>query len=116
MADGESSVPGGGKSSPVASEAEHELGHLQQYVPGDLLDVSFPVSVRGYERGAVDACRLDDESDSEPPVAHQTSLILSDARCLRIAGPTAVSPLCSTTPPAGPSNASGPNFRPEALK
>jgi DivIVA domain-containing protein len=24
-------------------------------VPGDLLDVSFPVSVRGYERGAVDA-------------------------------------------------------------
>ena len=35
----------------------------------------------------VDACRLDDESDSEPPIAHQTSLILSDTRWLRIAGP-----------------------------
>ena len=38
----------------------------------------------------VDACRLDDESDSEPPLAHQTSLILSDTRWLRIAGPTAI--------------------------
>ena len=37
----------------------------------------------------VDACRLHDESDSEPPFAHQTSLILSDTRWLRIAGPTA---------------------------
>jgi F0F1-type ATP synthase membrane subunit b/b' len=55
MADGESSAPDGGKPSPLASETEHELGHLRQYVPGDLLDVSFPVSVRGYERGAVDA-------------------------------------------------------------
>jgi DivIVA domain-containing protein len=53
MADGDSSVSG--KPSPVAPETEHELGHLRQYVPGDLLDVSFPVSVRGYERGAVDA-------------------------------------------------------------
>ena len=39
----------------MARETEPELGHLRQYVPGDLLDVSFPVSVRGYERGAVDA-------------------------------------------------------------
>jgi hypothetical protein len=38
----------------------------------------------------VDASRLYDESDSEAPFAHQTSLILSDARWLRIAGPTAV--------------------------
>ena len=38
----------------------------------------------------VDAFRLHDESDSEAPFAHQTSLILSDARWLRIAGPTAV--------------------------
>ena len=37
----------------------------------------------------LDACRLDDESDSEPPFAHQTSLILSDTRWLRIARPTA---------------------------
>ena len=55
MADGESSLPGVGKPSPGAPETEHELGHLRQYVPGDLLDVSFPVSVRGYDRGAVDA-------------------------------------------------------------
>ena len=39
---------------------------------------------------ALDACRLDDESDSELPFAHQTGLILSDARWPRIAGPTAV--------------------------
>ena len=32
----------------------------------------------------------DDESDSEAPFAHQTSLILSDTRRLRIAGPTAI--------------------------
>ena len=38
----------------------------------------------------VDASRLYDESDSEAHFAHQTSLILSDARWLRIAGPTAV--------------------------
>jgi hypothetical protein len=34
----------------------------------------------------VDASRLYDESDSEAHLAHQTSLILSDARWLRIAG------------------------------
>ena len=38
----------------------------------------------------VDASRLYDESDSEAHFAHQTSLILSDARRLQIAGPTAV--------------------------
>jgi hypothetical protein len=54
MADGEPSVPAVGKPSPAAPETEPELGHLRQYVPGDLLDVSFPVSVRDYERGAVD--------------------------------------------------------------
>jgi DivIVA domain-containing protein len=31
------------------------FGELRQYVPAELLDVSFPVSVRGYERRAVDA-------------------------------------------------------------
>jgi DivIVA domain-containing protein len=34
---------------------EHGFGDLQFYVPQDLLDVSFPVSVRGYDRRAVDA-------------------------------------------------------------
>jgi DivIVA domain-containing protein len=34
---------------------EHGFGDLQSYVPQDLLDVSFPVSVRGYDRRAVDA-------------------------------------------------------------
>jgi hypothetical protein len=38
----------------------------------------------------VDACGLQDESDSGAPFAHQTSLILSDTRWLRIAGPTTV--------------------------
>ena len=38
----------------------------------------------------VDAARLYDESDSEAQFAYQTSLILSDAPRLRIAGPTAV--------------------------
>ena len=34
---------------------EHRGGELHYYVPQDILDVSFPVSVRGYDRGAVDA-------------------------------------------------------------
>jgi DivIVA domain-containing protein len=34
---------------------EHGFGDLQFYVPQDLLDVSFPVTVRGYDRRAVDA-------------------------------------------------------------
>src|SRR5207248_9419285 len=55
MVDRESSERDVSRPSPAAPVTEHELGHLRQYVPGDLLDVSFPVSVRGYERGAVDA-------------------------------------------------------------
>src|SRR5438067_13284108 len=55
MVDRESSEGDVSRPSPAAPVTEHELGHLRQYVPGDLLDVSFPVSVRGYERGAVDA-------------------------------------------------------------
>ena len=35
--------------------AEQGFGDLQFYVPQDVLDVSFPVAVRGYERRAVDA-------------------------------------------------------------
>jgi DivIVA domain-containing protein len=50
MVDGESS-----DLDANAPKTQHEFGDLRQYVPGELLDVSFPVSVRGYERGAVDA-------------------------------------------------------------
>ena len=39
----------------TAPAQEHGFGDLHSYVPQDLLDVSFPVSVRGYERRAVDA-------------------------------------------------------------
>jgi DivIVA domain-containing protein len=44
------------KSSPT--EADHRqgqsFGDLKYYVPPDILDVSFPVAVRGYDRRAVD--------------------------------------------------------------
>jgi DivIVA domain-containing protein len=35
-------------------EQEHGFRDLRHYVPADILDVSFPVSVRGYDRHAVD--------------------------------------------------------------
>jgi cell division septum initiation protein DivIVA len=43
-----------GHPSP-APEGEGGFGDLRQYVPRDMLDVSFPASVRGYDRRAVDA-------------------------------------------------------------
>ena len=44
------------KLSPAAADqGEHGFGELQYYVPRDILDVSFPVTVRGYDRRAVDA-------------------------------------------------------------
>jgi DivIVA domain-containing protein len=56
VAAGESSEPAGGKTelSSTAPEARdfEELGH---YVPADILNVSFPHAVRGYDRRAVDA-------------------------------------------------------------
>jgi DivIVA domain-containing protein len=56
MAAGESSEPAAGetKLSSTAPEAGDvkELGH---YVPADILNVSFPHAVRGYDRRAVDA-------------------------------------------------------------
>ena len=56
MVDGESSdLEVNAPSRAPPPKTEHQFGDLRQYVPGDLLDVSFPVSVRGYERGAVDA-------------------------------------------------------------
>jgi DivIVA domain-containing protein len=39
----------------AAPEQEHGFGDLQSYVPQDILHISFPVSVRGYDRRAVDA-------------------------------------------------------------
>ena len=36
-------------------ERERGFGDLRRYVPADILDVSFPVGVRGYDRHAVDA-------------------------------------------------------------
>src|SRR2546426_12217775 len=41
--------------SPAAPEPEPSFGELRHYVPQEILDVSFPVSVRGYNRRAVDA-------------------------------------------------------------
>lgn len=55
MVDRDSSERDVSRPSPAAPEAEHEFGDLRQYVPGDLLDVSFPVAVRGYDRPSVDA-------------------------------------------------------------
>jgi DivIVA domain-containing protein len=43
--------------SPAESGPEQGFGDLRPYVPEDILSVRFPVSVRGYERGAVDAYR-----------------------------------------------------------
>jgi len=43
------------KHPPAPPEQEHGFGDLRHYVPPDVLDVSFPVSVRGYDRRAVDA-------------------------------------------------------------
>jgi DivIVA domain-containing protein len=34
---------------------EHAFGELRNYVPAEILNVSFPAAVRGYDRGAVDA-------------------------------------------------------------
>jgi DivIVA domain-containing protein len=41
--------------SPAAPEQERGFGELRYYVPTDLLNVSFPAALRGYDRGAVDA-------------------------------------------------------------
>ena len=54
VVDGESSKEQE-KLSPAAPEQEHRFSELRHYVPADLLDVSFPGSVRGYDRRAVDA-------------------------------------------------------------
>jgi DivIVA domain-containing protein len=56
VVDDESSRPHRrGTHSPAAAEPGHGFGDLRHYVPQEILDVSFPVSVRGYSRRAVDA-------------------------------------------------------------
>jgi DivIVA domain-containing protein len=41
--------------SRAAQEQEQRFADLRHHVPADILDVSFPVSVRGYDRQSVDA-------------------------------------------------------------
>ena len=54
VTDGDLSKEAAGEGrSPTASGLEQPFGELRPYVPADILDVSFPVSVRGYDRGAV---------------------------------------------------------------
>ena len=43
------------KLSPAAFEQEDGFSDLRHYVPQDIINVSFPVSVGGYDRRAVDA-------------------------------------------------------------
>jgi len=43
------------KLSAAAPAQEHGFGDLRHYVPADILNISFPFSVRGYDRRAVDA-------------------------------------------------------------
>jgi DivIVA domain-containing protein len=39
----------------ASAQQERGFGDLRHYVPADILDVSFPVAVRGYDRHAVEA-------------------------------------------------------------
>ena len=54
-ADESPKTDGNAKQSPTEADRAQGFGELQHYVPQDLLDVSFPAAVRGYDRGAVDA-------------------------------------------------------------
>ncbi len=56
MAAHEPSKPGDGeKGSAAASAHQPGFGDLRPYVPADILNISFPFAVRGYDRRAVDA-------------------------------------------------------------
>lgn len=56
MASGEAVQPGQGNSGPPPGAPEPDGGSSELHrVPQEIRDVSFPVSVRGYERRAVDA-------------------------------------------------------------
>ena len=55
---GEPSSPSGDQradESAPAAEARPGFGDLRHYVPPDLLNASFPVAVRGYDRAAVES-------------------------------------------------------------
>jgi DivIVA domain-containing protein len=43
--------PNGGEQE---QEQEHAFAELRDYVPAEILNISFPAAVRGYDRGAVD--------------------------------------------------------------
>jgi DivIVA domain-containing protein len=45
----------GQRDEPKGGEPEHVPGELRHYVPAEILNVSFPAAVRGYDRRAVDA-------------------------------------------------------------
>ena len=46
---------GGEPEQEQEQKQEHALGELRHYVPAEILNVSFPAAVRGYDRHAVDA-------------------------------------------------------------
>lgn len=57
MRDEPSSRSGGHTTEDSASPPEQQpgFGELRHYVPPELLNVSFPVAVRGYDRAAVES-------------------------------------------------------------
>jgi len=55
MRDEPSSRAGERPADEPAPEQQSGFGELRHYVPPDLLNVSFPVAVRGYDRAAVEA-------------------------------------------------------------
>jgi DivIVA domain-containing protein len=55
MADRESRKNNGHEKASRTDGQGHRFFELRHYVPQEILDVSFPVAVRGYDRAAVDA-------------------------------------------------------------
>lgn len=53
--DGSSKPDSAAQSSAAPADPERSFRDVRYYVPQDILDVSFPASVRGYDRRAVDA-------------------------------------------------------------
>jgi DivIVA domain-containing protein len=45
----------GQRDEPKGAEQEQGFGELRHYVPAEILNISFPAAVRGYDRQAVDA-------------------------------------------------------------
>ena len=55
MVENESETPDENQQSSPTARREHGFKDVRHYVPQDILDVSFPVAVRGYDRHAVEA-------------------------------------------------------------